>query len=338
MRKYIIIITSLTIWSGCDDVNNSSPCADLLDNNRLILCEGSFDNNNASLWSFEPQTQNSECIQYQEIGDVAQSMMVYNNNLYIVLNNSHKIEVYNIGSELTYQNTLFLENSSPRYITSYGSLGYVSSWNLEAILVFDLNTLEMTDTIYTPGIPENLLINEDILYTSIFSKSGWVADTNLVIAVNLINNEIVSEYNVVNGPRDLKFHDNHLYVSGSITTSWPNNITGISKINLSTAEVLTQINEENTNIQNGLSLLNGNLFKTTSEGLVPVLDDLTLDFDNIIIGGENLSFASVDDSHIYFTKTDYRAPDTLKVTTHTGELVNNFIVGIAPKQVLLLND
>ena len=337
INKPILLILSI-IWFGCDDKSNNQNCSNLLENDKLVLCEGSFNNNNASLWSIFPETQNSETIHYEELGDVAQSMVKFEDKLYVILNNSHKIEIYDLDSKLCYNSTLVLENSSPRYFVANGSMGYVSSWNLEAILVFDLNTLEITDTIQAPGIPENLLINNNVLYASVPSASGWSADTNLVVSINLSNNEIITEYNVINGPHDLKIYENHLYVTGSIFTAYPVKSTGISKINLVTKEIVTQIDGENTNIKKGLSLIGENLFRTTSEGLTPVLEDLTLDFNNTILGGTNISFASVDDNFIYFTETDYSAPDTMKVTTHNGDFINEFILGIAPKKIISLTN
>ena len=338
MKKNIsALLISSIIWLGCEDKINDQTCTGLLENDKLILCEGSFNNNNASLWSFHPDRQNSEMIHYEELGDVAQSMITYEDKLYTVLNNSHKIEIYDLGPELCYNNTLVLDNSSPRYFAANGSMGYVSTWNLESILVINLNTLNVSDTIHLPGKPEDLIINDNILYTAI-PYTNQFSDTNLVIGISLNNHEIISEYSVVDGPNDLEIHNNQLYVSGSVTTIYPSNNTGISRINLNTDVILTLTNEENTNIKNGLSIINGSVFRTSSEGLIPVRNDLSLDIENTILGGTNISFASADDNYIYFTETDYIAPDTVRVTTLTGDFINEFIVGIAPKKFISLNN
>ena len=40
--------------------------------------------------------------------------------------------------------------------------------------------------------------------------------------------------------------------------------------------------------------------------------------------------AAADGEYLYFGTTDYVAPDTVYVTTHSGEAVNQFIVGAMP--------
>ena len=114
-----------------------------------VLCEGNFGNANSSLWSFNnlPEEEINGPIHWDEnsnpLGDVGQSMTINDDKLYIVMNNSHSIEVMNLSSGFaSYDTTLNLANASPRYMTVKNNYGYLSCWNLNGILVIKLNSHE----------------------------------------------------------------------------------------------------------------------------------------------------------------------------------------------------
>ena len=58
-----------------------------------VLCEGSFGSGNSSLWHYNPTTQAVTAdvfhlVNDAMLGDVGQSMYLYNSTLYVVVNNS----------------------------------------------------------------------------------------------------------------------------------------------------------------------------------------------------------------------------------------------------------
>ena len=103
---------------------------------------------NASLSYFIPDSQKV----YQDVyysannralGDAANDIVINQNRAYIVVNNSHKIEVVSTETNKSL-GTIQLPNKSPRRIVIYNSnLGYVSNWNDNSITVFNPTTLEI---------------------------------------------------------------------------------------------------------------------------------------------------------------------------------------------------
>ena len=111
------------------------------------LCEGNFQTPNASLWSINSTGNLDGPIHWDEnsnpLGDTGQSLTIHDNKLFIVMNNSHTIEVMNLAGGAQYSTTINLPSASPRYMFAEGNQGYVTSWGLNAILVLDLNTMEV---------------------------------------------------------------------------------------------------------------------------------------------------------------------------------------------------
>ena len=99
--KYLALLLALTIFS-CKKDSETTPSTSFLASpgGMYISNEGVFQSGNASLSFFNPathmvinnvfQSANSE-----SIGDICQSMTLINNKLYVVVNNSGKIEVCN---------------------------------------------------------------------------------------------------------------------------------------------------------------------------------------------------------------------------------------------------
>ena len=122
----------------------------------FILCEGNYGLANASLWSMgSDYAAISGPIYWDEgsstdnpLGDVGQSMLMHDNFLYIVMNNSNTIEVMDISADtIIFNRSISLPNVSPRYISIANDIAYITSWNLPGIISMDIVTDEMLDTL-----------------------------------------------------------------------------------------------------------------------------------------------------------------------------------------------
>ena len=84
--------------------------------------------------------------------------------LFIIMNNSHTVEIMDLGNVAEYSNTINLPNTSPRYMYAENNIGYISSWGLNAIIVIDLSLMELVDTIQVHGMPEHIINYQEYLY------------------------------------------------------------------------------------------------------------------------------------------------------------------------------
>ncbi len=146
MKKYLFggAWLLLTLSSCEKDEPNTPDPVDPGVQNVLISNEGNFQAGNASLgvYNLETETYAAKVFEARNgrpLGDVLQSINKINNRLYLVVNNSGKIEVLNPED---YSSTATISGlSSPRFILGVGnSLAYVSDLYSDSLAVVDLST------------------------------------------------------------------------------------------------------------------------------------------------------------------------------------------------------
>jgi hypothetical protein len=330
MKQSILILqSSMFLWTGCviyEEEHDTTGEA-----TTFVLCEGNFGSSNAALWSFSPDdaTTATQILGGTSLGDVGQSLTVYGNQLYVIVNNSHKIEIFTVDDEISHEGTISFNSASPRYLVIDGTTGYVSCWNLSAILILDLPNLAVIDTISISGMPEFMILDETSLYASIPSNSDW-SSASSVMEFSTSSKEIIQIYETVSGPSDMELIGSHLFVASTYYGANWSTYTGLSKIDLSAGTVTTNTDILNSIVKGDLVRAGETLYRATSTGLAPVNVDLSLDLYNIVGEQTNVYSAAADGEYLYFGTTDYVAPDTVYVTTHSGEAVNQFIVGAMP--------
>ena len=306
-----------------------------------VLCEGNFGTANSSLWSFNSSGGSNLPIHWDEnsnpLGDVGQSLTIFNDKLFIVMNNSHTIEVMDLTEGAQYLTTINLPNASPRYLYAENSIGYVTSWGLNAIIVLNLNNMETIDTIQVNGMPEYIINYQNHLYVSIPSNTDW-STNDQVIKIDKDNYNIVTSFTVEPGPSMMVLKDSLLYISSSsYDDSW-NTYAGTSKINLQSNEVSRYNAGQTSNYGSDIFSFQNNIYRLFDGGVVPIDEDLSPDSSEIIGDFGSIYSAYAHGDYIYFGKSDYIAPDTVLVVNSNSELISNYIVGAIPGSFAFTND
>jgi len=331
MKKINLIILSCSMfWIGCD-LPVEIETQDQTNFTSFVLCEGNYGAGNAALWSFDPAEENSEqlILGGTALGDVGQSMTLDDYRLFTVINNSHKIEIFDVEESITHLGTIQLNNASPRYIVADENLGYVSCWNLAAILLIDLNNHAVIDTIATPGMPEDLILDGSSLFASIPMNNYWGTE-NSVIEISTQTRSIINTYETISGPTDMELIGSYLFVAGTYYGQDWTTYTGLTKIDIINGIVTTYADGANFHIKGDLVTLDESLYRLTTTGLAPVNNDLSLDMDQVLGNQTSAYSAWANSEYIYFGTTDFSAPDTVSITNHAGELVNQVVVGAIP--------
>ena len=180
---YVLFFATLFFVSCTEDpeVDPENASADDTTENTLgsfssgifVINEGNFlsDDGSISFIDSEGVVQNdifSENNALLPLGDVVQSMYLWDTTAFILVNNSNKIEVVD-GDEMTVLHTIS-DVSLPRYMVSEGDYGYISEWvsfsDRGRISILDLNTYEILDTINVGFGAEALVIRDNKLYVS----------------------------------------------------------------------------------------------------------------------------------------------------------------------------
>ena len=217
--SYIFIVFVLG-FASCKKQEIGPQCPTCVDENItvkyddvLIGCEGNFGWGNASISLFNPTNNSITNTVFQNIngyalGDVLQSMTEYNGHLFVVVNNSGKIEVLDTA---TYQKTATISGlTSPRYFCGINnSKAYVSDLFSNQIAILDLGSNAVIGSINTGGWTEEMLLVNDKVYVC-------RPDTNFILQINATTNTIEDTIILAKGPSSLVLDsDNKLWALSS---------------------------------------------------------------------------------------------------------------------------
>lgn len=181
MKNYIILFTLcvLTFFSCKKDssieTTSTSAFSASSTSGVYISNEGLFNNGNGSVSYYSGSGTESIKDVYQQVnntqlGDVVQSLAKVNNKLYIVVNNSSKIEVVDIT---TMKKTATISGlTSPRYLLPINaSKAYVTDLFSGSVSIVDLNTNLVTGHISLNGSTEQLIMYNGKVYVTNMSTS-----------------------------------------------------------------------------------------------------------------------------------------------------------------------
>jgi DNA-binding beta-propeller fold protein YncE len=192
--------TLTQIWIGiassffvaCDPARNSGEPilpnnSDKPDELALVCNEGNFQFGNASLttYNFANDKLNQDAFRAannRPLGDVLQSALIKGNELYLVVNNSQRIEVV----ELKTQKILRTYNGyhSPRYLTiKDGSMAYLSEYYKDEIKLINLSTGEIVKNIPVPGWHDEMLVFNSKLFVTTTNR-------NMLYIINTVSDQV----------------------------------------------------------------------------------------------------------------------------------------------------
>tara|TARA_Y100000590_G_scaffold421726_1_gene525725 strand:+ start:921 stop:2165 length:1245 start_codon:yes stop_codon:yes gene_type:complete len=299
------------------------------DHKTFVGCEGNFYQSNGSLWTIEGQ----EVWEFDgnPLGEIVQSLYVHENNLYVTVNGSHSIYVFDITDSGLIQRQLIDTNfSSPREMLVYNNYLYVSNWYSADIKKIDINLWEIVNEISMPGLPEDILLHDGKLYASITMNYDWT-DGDKVVVINPETDSIIETYTVGTGPGDLLVHDDEIYISRTYYDENWNAFYGTSKIDRN-GDVLMANYGAGTACGGSVLSYNDAVYRVFDGGIARIDEDLMI-MPETRIGDFNAAdvyAVDVYDDYIYFGLTDFSSPDQVVVVDNNGNIVNELNVGVAP--------
>ena len=199
MKKFlgILCVLAAAVFAGCNskpsggEKPDESPAP--YDDGVFVLCEGSYGAGNASLWFYDPESGEVVADVFGAandalLGDVGQSLYMYNGLLFVVVNNSGVVWVLD---RTTGKVKASFENlTSPRFVVvdNSGTKGYISQLYTNEIITFDPRTLTQTGTITLDDVvsSEQMAVVGNNLFVASWSNDYKIAvvdtETNTQIA------------------------------------------------------------------------------------------------------------------------------------------------------------
>ena len=318
-NKFILI---LFLFISCD--NNSG-----FDNEKrltFIASEGNFGSSNASISVFQGPNQIQKV---SNIGDVIQSIKVYDDKLFVLINNSHLIKIYIITSSgLSLPGIkINTHNSGPREMVIVDDYLYFTNWNSRNIKILNLETYFIEDSISVNGTPEGIVSDGSYLWVAISSGST-------VEKIDINSKQIVETFQVGNGPQQMLIEGSLLWISRTYySPDWSEIYYGTSQIDILSGAI--QIKEYDTGIVCGgdMMKINEQTYRTYEGGVAPIKSDLTIN-RSAKIGSYNTSSlysAGAHSDYIFMgTTSDFNGPDTVYIHNELGEHNFTYIVDASP--------
>lgn len=197
MRYFALFCILISLMIGCDTTPLPDPVDDCLDQSQLpaapssspssnvwIVHEGNFQWGNASLGWYLPEAKDFnggvyDSLNQEKLGDVFQSLYFRDEQAYLVINNSGKIEVVStVSGEKTQTISGFV---SPRYFLPVtDEKAYVTDLYAGSVAVVDLTSHKVSGSISLPGWTEEMVsINSLVAVTNVSDSFLYVIDPNL---------------------------------------------------------------------------------------------------------------------------------------------------------------
>ncbi len=345
--SYVLIATLiLASCSKDDNVTVEEPLGDY-ENGFFVTNEGPFGTGTGTV-SFisndftEVDHTIFNNVNNSDLGNIVQSMGFSEDNAYIVVNNSHKIEVVN---RYTFESIATISDGldNPRYFVAEGTKGYVSNWgdpfdnNDDFIAVIDLSTNTVTSTISVAFGPEKLMLIRGDLYVA---HQGGFGQNSILSVINTEANTFVTEIQVGDVPNSMVAYDGDLWVLCGGNPDYTGNETNgkLVKIETDTNTIAQSFDFETTQHPSQLTINGSNLIYGLN-GEVFSKEVVSTELPSTGIFSGFFYSMTVKDGKLYATDAgDFTSNGTLKIVDLSDNSVLETIeVGIIPGGVYFNN-
>jgi len=260
---------------------------------------------------------------------VIQSIKVYDDKLFVLINNSHLIKIYAITSSgLSLPGVeINTQNSGPREMVIVDDLLYFTNWNSNDVKILNLETYFIEDSIKVNGMPEGIVSDGTHLWVAISSGST-------VEKISINSKQIMKTFQVGNGPQQMLIEGSSLWISRTYYShDWTETYYGTSQIDMLSESM--QIKEYETGIVCGgdMMKINEQTYRTFEGGVAPIKSDLTINRTSMIGSYNTNSLYSADAHSNYIfmgTTSDFNGPDTVYVHNNLGNHSFTYIVDASP--------
>lgn len=171
MNTAVLLAASLLFFNSCKDKDDDNPPASSNDATVWVLNEGGYNKGNASLDTYNPKNGEVAADAFSKknnrpLGDVLQSATRIGDNVYLVVNNSGKIEIVDRNTFESKGQITGL--GQPRFMLKVSdNKAYVTNFSNE-ITIINLSSNTKSGSIVVPGLNEGITMAGDKVFTTNF--------------------------------------------------------------------------------------------------------------------------------------------------------------------------
>lgn len=347
-NKLLLSILAVTIaFTACDknDPEPETPASTTgaYNNGVFITNEGPFGSGTGTISFYDrgSATVSNDIFEVKNsypLGNVVQSMTVFNGNGYIVVNNSGKVEVVDAATFTS--GGVISGLTAPRYFLGVdNNKGYISEWGSTSgsVKVVDLTTKAVTATIATGSGPDGMVKVGNKVYVAC---SGGFSNDSTVTVIDATTNVVLSSIVVGANPKSIQAD-----ASGNVWVlcagQWDMTYTALEKtgslvrLNTTTDVVELSLPFSSTTSQ-PFNLVTNNAKTTlyyTYNGKVYAHPYAATTLSSTAVINRNFYGLGVDPSNDYFFGSDagnFSSNGKVLRYNASGVVVDSFTVGIIP--------
>lgn len=321
-----------------DDDNPTEYVPAAFEKGILVTNEGPFSNGSGNITyisnDYATVAQNIfKSVNGYDLGNIVQSMGFQDENAYIVVNNSQKIEIAN---RYTFESVDSITSglANPRYFVAVGNKGYVSDWGDpndftdDYLAILDLRTNEISATIPVDFGPERMAVHNNKVYVA---HQGAYGQNNIVSVIS--GAAVEATITVGDVPNSLVLDGNSLYVlcGGNPSYTGAETAGSLVRIDMTTGQVSQTYSFGTTQHPSSLTMDGTNLYYNL-DGKVYALNTASISLPGADIIDGYFYTLQAKDGKLYATDAkDYASRGSLLIyDLATNQQIQEFQVGIVP--------
>lgn len=344
ITKILKIILLIFLFWSCSDEPVETIFFNLDNQNGVFIsCEGNFMYGNSSLSFYNTESKKiTNQLFYARnnapLGDVAQSLSLVDNTLFIVINNSGK--VYAVDPQTIEFKGVITGLVSPRYMHFINpDKVYISDLYANHITIVNPKTYQVTGEIEVPNHTSEQMVQLD----SLLFVSSWSYD-EYILVINLLKDKLIGEIKVPFQPKDLiKDFNNKIWV---LSEGSPEGFTEKEELPaLSRLDPQTLTIEQIYRFEEGehphsleINQRGDTIFYINKDIYRMPIKSRQLPQESFIKANGRLFYSmglSPKNGEIYISDAiDYTQNGVVYRYTHNGNLIDSFKVGINPSDFL----
>jgi YVTN family beta-propeller protein len=309
-----------------------------------VVNEGNSGKNNSTITFYVPDSNKVyqdifASVNNRPLGDTGNDIVIYKDRIYIVVQQSQKMEVLSALDQKSIGTIQLQGSKSPAKVYIFNDAkGYVTNLYDKSVTVFNPMTLEIIkDRIVVGLYPSGLTAAANKIYVC---NSGWGADSTVSV-IDAATDAVIKTIAVERQPSEIMLASNgELVVKCDGYTDWGNSANnlpgGLVMIDPSTDAVSGSISVslEKNGFPGHMALsADGTGYLQTTKGIVP-FHSVSRTLDTVaVVSSQSIYSFTLDDvkGRLYVTDAkDYSMGGQVSVFDRQGAKITSFQAGIIP--------
>ncbi len=345
-RYFVIFSLALLLGACSDDDDNNEVLLGEFQNGFFVLNEGPFNSGSGSI-SFLNESHTSvtpnayQMVNGGQIGNILQSGITHNVDLYLVVNNAHRLIVCDRFSlQEKARITEGLDN--PRYMVIANGKGFVSNWGNGTnayISVINLQTYTIENTISLDKGAEKMFVHEGKVY--VLHQGGYDYN-NKISVIDAQSESLLEEFSLGDIPNSFAQIGNTLYILCGGNPSWAPSETEASlyALDLSSNSAnpveIANFGGITNDIDHAekLCTYNGVLYFANQGKIFKMFPDQDASQAELFLDTNFYEFQWLEGYFYIFDAGDYVSNGELRIYDEAAQQTNSLEMGLLPRAVI----